>query len=111
MMCTFYIHANPHRARISDAERYEFSTHKLYAYGKRSPWMRNITLPKWYLCLGKTMERRQKKYRELFAHYLKSSGLTKQTFLKRRFFGSPPWMLENEGRIIEWRKSLKPAPS
>jgi len=111
MMCTFYIHANPHRAKIGDPERYEYSTHKLYAYGKRSIWMRNVALPEWYLRLGKTMAQRQKKYRVLFARYLKSSGLRKQTFLRKLFFGPIPWMLGNEERVIEWRKSLKLAPS
>lgn len=110
MVCMFYIHANPHRANIGDAERYEYSTHKLYAYGKRSPWMRNIHFPEWYLALGKSMAQRQKKYRQLFALYLKSTGLTKQSFLKRRFFGSVAWMLQNEQAVTEWRKSKNSAP-
>lgn len=110
MLCTFYIHANPHRAGIGDAERYEYSTHQLYAYGKRRSWMRNITLPGWYRCLGRTVVQRQRKYRQLFAQYLKSRGLTKQSFLKRLFFGPLPWMIENEERVIKWRKSLRPAP-
>ncbi len=110
MMCVFYIHANPHRARMSDAERYEYSTHKLYAYGKRSGWMRNIVLPAWYLNLGPTPLQRQKAYRRLFARYLQASGLTKQPFLRRRFFGSPQWMMENEQRVSDWKKQRAAPP-
>jgi len=111
MTCVFYIHANPHRANIQDAERYEYSTHKLYAYGKRSNWMRKVVLPSWYLKLGKTMLQRQRAYRKLFAQYLKSSGLTKQSFLKKRFFGPLLWMHQNEKQVSEWRKSREPTPA
>ena len=112
MMCTFYIHSNPHRAAISDAERYEYSTHKLYAYGKRSSWMRNVRLPNWYQRLGTSPARRQKKYRKLFAQYLKVYGLRKLNFLKARFFGPATWVIRAEERIKSWRGSKKaPAPS
>lgn len=110
MTCVFYIHANPHRAGLSDAERYEFSTHKLYAYGKRSGWMRNVVFPAWYLKLGETMSERQRKYRKLFAQYLKSSGLTKQSFLRLRFFGPLQWTNDNEKQVAQWRLGAASVP-
>jgi putative transposase len=81
MTVTFYIHANPLRARIvRDAKDYLWSTHRLYAFGKSSPWMKSIRFPPWYLGLGRTMEERQKKYRQLFDAYLREFGLIKRTF-------------------------------
>jgi putative transposase len=109
MMCTLYIHANPHRAKIPDAENYEYSTHKLYAYGKRSAWMKNITLPKWYRRLGKNSVERQTKYRKLFAKYIKDYGLTKLKFLKARFYGSVEWVSNLESAVTKWRNSRVPA--
>lgn len=111
MMATFYIHANPHRANIQDADRYEFSTHKLYAYGKRSPWMRNIKLPEWYKKLGRTAAERQKQYRKLFARYLDTYGRFKQKFLKSRFFGEILWVSENEKLVTAWQRTRIRGPS
>ena len=102
--CTLYIHANPHRGGISDPDRYEYSTHKLYAYGKRSAWMRNIKLPRWYLNLGKNPAERQRNYRRLFAKYLALEGSTKQKFLRGLFFGPPQWVMQNEDKVSAWRK-------
>lgn len=105
MVCTFYIHANPVRAKlVKDARNYPWSTHRLYAFGKRELWMRNITLPKWYLALGLTMAERQSKYRKLYSRYLKSSGNVRQTFLQQRFFGPGSWQLKLEQRVKNWRQ-------
>lgn len=105
METTFYIHANPIRANIvRDAKDYYFSTHRLYAFGRREPWMRNITLPAWYLRLGRNATLRQKAYRRLFARYLAREGRFKQTFLRARFFGPAAWVAEKENAISLWRK-------
>jgi hypothetical protein len=109
MQATFYLHANPVRAKIvKDARDYHFSTHKLYAFGKREAWMRNIKLPSWYLALGKTQELRQREYRKLYALYLKTTGLTKKPILRRRFFGRIEWMMEREEQVSAWRKAYHP---
>jgi putative transposase len=109
MEVVFYVHANPLRAKIvKDLRNYPWSTHNLYAFGKRKAWMRNIKLPKWYLALGKTPLLRQKTYRRLFAKYLKEKGLVKQSFLKRRFFGSITWIDSKEALVKEWRKTHAP---
>lgn len=78
MELTFYIHANPIRAGIcNDAKDFVFSTHKLYAFGKKEPWMKHIVFPTWYIRLGKTMKDRQRVYRRLFDAYLRKKGLIK----------------------------------
>lgn len=106
MRTVFYIHANPIRAGIvKNARDYEWSTHKLYAFGKRQPWMKHIKLPAWYLALGRNAEERQSKYRKLFEQYLKETGRFKQTFLKKLFFGNEIWVEERQLKVAEWRAS------
>jgi len=105
MIVIFYIHANPVRAGIvNDAKKYVWSTHNLYAFGKRAEWMKNIQFPIWYLNLGKTMKERQKKYRELFDAYLKEQGLRKQTF---SFYGigNLSWRRERRTEILAFTRS------
>lgn len=111
MEVVFYIHANPLRANIvKDPKNYYWSTHRLYAFGKREAWMTNIKLPKWYLELGRTNEARQKKYRKLFARYLQIKGLRKQRFLKARFFGQVTWVIRMEEAIQTWKANQKLPP-
>ena len=101
MEVTFYVHANPYRAKMlrSRAVNYPFSTHRLYAYGKRDPWTRFVRFPDWYMRLGKTNKLRQSKYRQLFAAYLRSKGLERTSKFSRHFYGAPLWILENKQRI------------
>ncbi len=109
MKTVFYVHANPMRAGIvGDSRDYVWSTHRLYAFGKKEKWMKNIVLPTWYIKLGKTMQERQKKYRSLFARFLKDTNNQKQNFLKNPFFGSPYWTENLLSEIKEWRKESSP---
>ena len=111
METVFYVHLNPVRAGIvGDARDYQWSTHKLYAFGKREPWMRNVVLPEWYLKLGRSAELRQRAYRRLLARYLKEKGTTKQRFLKKRFFGSVAWCDKNEQKVSRWRRTQEAPP-
>jgi putative transposase len=106
-----YVHANPVRANmVKDARHYRWSTHKLYAFGQREDWMRNVVLPQWYLNLGNTALVRQRNYRRLFANYLREKGRFKQTFLRRRFYGNPAWMLQQEKKVADWRKQRRHPP-
>ena len=110
MRTVFYIHANPIRAGIvKDARNYQWSTHQLYAFGKRAPWMKHIKLPLWYLRLGKTVLERQRKYRKLFAQYLKETGRFKQTFLKRLFVGNEVWVEKQKLKLSNWRATHIPS--
>jgi len=109
MKAVFYIHANPIRANIvKDARNYVWSTHKLYAFGKKEPWMRNVTFPDWYLRLGRNWKLRQKRYRQLFAAYLKEFGRFKQSFLHKLFYGPDLWMLERSLRVTAWYREHTP---
>ncbi len=109
LQTVLYIHANPLRAKmVTEAREYHWSTHNLYAFGKRAEWMKHISFPSWYLKLGVTMERRQREYRKLFAKYLRTSGLIKQPFLYQNFYGPTIWMMEKEASLSLWRKSHAP---
>jgi REP element-mobilizing transposase RayT len=104
-----YIHANPVRSKmVKDARNYQWSTHRLYAFGKRDPWMKNIKFPKWYIALGETPEMRQSGYRKIFARYLKEKGLVEQSFLKPFFYGPPIWRQQREELVAQWRKANRP---
>jgi len=105
MRATFYIHANPVRAGITkNAADYKWTTHKLYAFGKREPYMKNVVFPDWYMSLGDTWEKRRAKYRRLFDQYLLENGLIKQDFLWKKFYGSILWTINNNKRISQWLK-------
>jgi putative transposase len=111
MELTFYIHANPVRAGIvADARNYPWTTHNLYAFGKRQPWMKNVQLPNWYLKLGNTPEERQRKYRILFLQYLGQYKRHIDSFFQP-FYGSPAWIEERKTLLAEWQFSHKlPGP-
>jgi len=103
---TLYIHANPLRAgMVKNALNYRWSTHKLYALGKREKFTEFIKFPNWYIALGKTWSDRQRKYRKLFDAYLRETGLIKQDFLKHNFYGSYTWTENLSERVKSWVKS------
>ena len=78
----FYVHANPLKSKMPtrQSRNYYYSTHQLYAYGKRAPWMKHVKFAPCYLRLGKTPEQRQKKYRKLFDAYLRRKGLLEKAY-------------------------------
>jgi len=111
MRATFYIHANPVRAGITkNASSYRWSTHRLYALGKREAFMIHVKFPKWYMDLGSTWEERRRKYRRLFDAYLRESGLISQRFLYNNFYGNSNWTMDHTETIAQWRKSKSKSP-
>lgn len=110
MELTFYIHANPLRAGLcKDAKNFYYSTHRLYAYGKKEPWMANIVFPQWYMKLGKTMKQRQARYRSLFEDYLRRRGLIKVTHCIYGW-GSLLWVHKRRRQIRRDFLGLGPPP-
>jgi putative transposase len=106
MAVTFYVHANPVRAGIvRDAKDYLWSTHRLYAYGKRFTWTKNIRFPSWYMDLARTWPERQKKYRRLFDAYLRERGLIKQAF-SLYGIGDFRWRSDRRAAILKKLKAL-----
>jgi len=110
---TFYIHANPVKAGITkNAANYKWSTHRLYAFGKRDRFMEYVKFPLWYMNFGKTWIERQTKYRKMFDAYLRDLGLIKLNFLSKYFYGDPLWVFEVSQKVSEWvrKKNSKDPP-
>lgn len=106
MIVTFYIHANPVRAGIcKDAKDYVWSTHMFYAFGKKPKWMKHvkISLPEWYLSLGRTSKERQQKYRRYFDAYLREYGLIKRVF-SIYGIGSYTWCAQNKAFVQQLKR-------
>lgn len=88
----FYIEANPLRARMTrNLKTYKFSSYAFYAWGVASEITRKLTVPQWYLALGKTAAQRRSKYRSLFEAYLKEVRTRVASYTVARFIGDPLW--------------------
>lgn len=59
-----------------------------------------LTPPDWYMRLGDTPQKRQKKYRALLEHYMIEAGLKRDPMIANgRFIGSPEWIKTMRTRI------------
>lgn len=102
----FYIEANPVRAGLCKPENlrsYKFNSFKFYAYGIRDEYTSLLTIPEWYLQLGRTMLERQKKYRKLFYSYLfeqEGYEINPQIY-ECAFIGSQLWQLKQKELVID----------
>ncbi len=93
MRVHFYIEANPVRANMVKLEKlkyFKYSSYKFFAFGIKDEWSKLITLPDWYMELGKTMAIRRSKYRKLFLSYLTNEVFGSQ-WIYKKFIGSPLW--------------------
>jgi hypothetical protein len=107
----FYIEANPIRAGIRKLENlqdFRYSTYGFYAFGKKTKFTHLITVPKWYLELGKTAAERQRKYRKLFRNYLESTSLSNGSIFLKTYIGDPFWIKEVILQIKVIIQGLKP---
>ena len=74
MTAQFYIESNPLKAGTISLEQLQFhskSSFGFYAFGIKTKYSDILTIPAWYLRLGKKPKERQKKYRKLFFEYVK----------------------------------------
>ncbi len=93
MRVHFYIEANPLRAKmIRNLKMYSYSSFRFYAWGIKDEFTKKLTVPKWYLALGKTSKDRQSKYRSLFEKYLKETLVYTAIYTKSKFIGDPTWV-------------------
>ena len=113
MNAVFYIHANPVRAKlVKDAGAYPWSTHALYAFGHRAPWMKGVQFPRWYLALGTTSAERQARYRKLFGLYLKKEKRNEKTFnADSIFWGDATWTSQQQDCLRAWLRERTHANS
>ena len=112
MRVHFYIEANPIRSGVIKFEKLHlcpYSSFGFYAYGIRSKWSHLLTIPKWYLELGKSPRERQAKYRKLFKEYLKIKENPQAMF--RNFIGSYIWIDTMTGKVkVIVQKRTHPPP-
>lgn len=112
MRVHFYIEANPIRAKkltLEQLKHYKFSSYPLYAFGIKNKWTKKLTVPDWYLDLGNSLKQRQRKYRELFALYLKEMTDDLKYLKKTDFIGDSLWrfnMVKKIKIIITYQKAL-----
>ncbi len=95
MRVHFYVEANPIRAGIKTLKTlssYIYSSYPFYAYGKKSEFTKLLSIPEWYLALGKTATERQRKYRTLFANYLGADEINDPQQFHQRFIGNLSWI-------------------
>jgi putative transposase len=107
MRLHFYIEANPIRAKfrtLENLKHYIYSSYGFYAYGIRTQFTYRLTIPAWYTNLGKTARERQRKYRKLFAEYLKETRKQEKGTYLNRAIGDVSWI---DGFIMELRERLK----
>src|SRR5690606_30001750 len=104
MRVHFYIEANPIRAglcKFENLQTYKYSSYKFYAFGFEDEFTSVLTIPEWYLKLGKTAKERQRKYRALFREYLKNSneGISASPISESNFIGTISWILETKKTV------------
>lgn len=103
MRVQFYIEANPIRAGLVKLEKLhllKYLSYGFYAFGIKTKWTHLLTIPDWYLELGKTRRERQKKYRKLFRLYL---GMKENSWEMTSFYiGSSSWKdkMNSQCRLI-----------
>ncbi len=105
----FYIEANPIRANLCSAENlknYKYNSFKFYAYGLKDEYTGLLTVPEWYMKLGKTAKERQRKYRKLFYAYLaeQTKPEWKSNKFESAFIGSSYWEAFQKQRISSFVK-------
>jgi len=110
---------NPVRAKIIPTPTHVkwrlFSTARYMAFGEENEFTCMITLPDWYLRLGKTAARRQRKFRQMLDEYAVQKGMKKDPKKARgNFVGGDPWVQAMKKLVRDWlrrRKKKKDAAS
>lgn len=114
MQVHMYIEANPIRAgkcKLNQLKLQKYCSYAFYAYGIKNEFTSLLTVPDWYIALGKNAIQRQIKYRQLFEQYLKESKLIKIEIMAK-FIGSKIWVMNEIRRLREKtkEKTSKEAP-
>lgn len=121
MQLHFYIEANPIRAKfrtLENLKNYIYSSFAFYAYGIRSRFTYMLTIPQWYLNLGKKPRDRQRKYRKLFYKYLAGETKTGLEMFMEKAIGDFLWidgflaeMKSHQASLLESSSTTNPNPS
>jgi len=98
---------NPVRAKIIPTPTHVqwrlFSVARYLAFGEENEFTCMITLPDWYLRLGKTVAQRQKKFRQMLDQYAVDRGLKRDPKRARgHFVGGDLWVQAMRRLVGEW---------
>lgn len=74
-----------------------------YVYGIRTQFTERLTIPSWYLALGKTLRECQRKYRKLFRQYIEAELENLKGIFLKRAIGDALWV---EGFLQELKDKL-----
>lgn len=112
MQVLLYILTNPVRAGMTkDPKHIKLglcSSCRFLAYGETNEYTEMLTLPPWYIELGKTPKERQAKFRALLDQYLIDRGLKRDPKMSDGLYiGSKEWAdkMLSEAREYRRRKS------
>ena len=83
-----------------------FSTARYMAFGEKNQFTDMITLPDWYMRLGKTPVQRQRKFRQMMDEYAIEKGYKHDPKMARgNFVGESTWVKVRRGEVREWVKN------
>jgi putative transposase len=100
----FYCDANPIRAGlVKDPRSYFWSTYNYFAFGRPNRFVASSE-PDWYRRLGNNQSQRRRRYRRLFALYLRTERLVRlPRWTSGNFCGDAEWV-SSESRAL--RKAI-----
>jgi REP element-mobilizing transposase RayT len=111
-----YDHFNPVRAQLIPEPTHVkwklFSSARYMAYGEENEFTCMITLPDWYMNLGKTPKQRQRKYRQMLDQFMVDKGYKsdpKKT--KGNFIGGDLWVEAMRKWVLECLRKKKKSSS
>ncbi len=98
MRVHFYIEANPIRAGLNNINNLHlnpYSSYSFFAYGKKTRFTHILSIPDWYIELGRCPKERQIRYRKLFKEYLENNKNESSFHFMKPFIGEIGWIQEN----------------
>ena len=83
----------------------QFSSARYLAFGEKNQFTEMLTLPAWYLRLGKTPSRRQRKFRRMLDEFAVEKGYKRDPKMARgNFVGGDLWLEAMKRRVRDWMR-------
>ena len=78
------------------------------AFGEKNQFTDMITLPAWYLRLGKTPSQRQRKFRRMLDEYAVDKGHKRDPKMSRgNFVGGDLWLKAMKRQVRDWMRQRR----
>ncbi|MBW2700643.1 MAG: hypothetical protein JRF33_07460, partial [Deltaproteobacteria bacterium] len=116
MQVMLYDHFNPVRAKLIPNPTHIkwrlFSTARYMAFGEKNEFTCMITLPQWYMRLGKTDKQRQRKYRQMLDQFMIDKGFKPDPKKTRgHFIGGDLWVEAMRNQLRDLMRKKKKGSS